>query len=707
MGVTMKLRLLMLFIIIPLFGLSGFYAAKDILAFQERVAKATWASRVVIELSAFSAVIHELQKERGYSAGFTASKGKNFPDALKRQRADTDRVLQEARDVFSGTDLVSLQVFLDAERHLAALDDWRGKIDRFEASVPELAGYYTGVINGLLHGEAKDSNALKQMAGGNDVRSAFRIAIAKEASGLERAMGATGLGSDVFPNGVFNRFVALGARQHLAFELISFERESTDLVDQIRADQSFSDIKAMRDEIMTAVPAGRHPSIAAGDWFAVSTAWIDSLRTVEVGLVDSFRDSVEAELANARASMKFDLALMAATGLIMLIFSVFMFENLISRIKALTNSMQRFTKGEFDVWIPGIQSTDEVGQMAASVYAFKQETLSMRASAEAQKADDEAKILGKAREVVALVTEGLGALAKADLTLQFDQKLAEEYDTIRDDFNMATARLREVMLEIANTAHELDRNASRLTQSASDLGERTTQQVDTIRSTNQRINELSAEVEATSVNIRDAAGMATSAKKTADRSGEVVQSAIDAMDRIAESSNEIARIIAIIEDISLQTNLLALNAGVEAARAGESGRGFAVVASEVRALALRSSEATQEIKGLVDGSSEHVKEGVGLVGQAGQALQAIFEEVTKVDVVLGDVSKGSVRQSQSLKDLTEEIAQLDQLASHNMGAVDATGDSSNDTAQISMRLRELVDDFRLRVEGKPSSNLAA
>ena len=112
-------------------------------------------------------------------------------------------------------------------------------------------------------------------------------------------------------------------------------------------------------------------------------------------------------------------------------------------------------------------------------------------------------------------------------------------------------------------------------------------------------------------------------RSAAEEGGRVVETAIKAMDEIAQSSKQITDIIGVIDEIAFQTNLLALNAGVEAARAGDAGKGFAVVASEVRALAQRSSEAAKEIKTLIKTSSEHVGSGVKLVGESGQALKRI------------------------------------------------------------------------------------
>src|SRR6202012_668549 len=109
-------------------------------------------------------------------------------------------------------------------------------------------------------------------------------------------------------------------------------------------------------------------------------------------------------------------------------------------------------------------------------------------------------------------------------------------------------------------------------------------------------------------------------RDVADRGGQVVAKAVDAMAKIEESSRKISDIITVIDEIARQTNLLALNGADEAARAGEAGRGFAVVASEVRSLAQRSSQAAKDIKDLITNSNGQVKDGVELVNKAGESL---------------------------------------------------------------------------------------
>ena len=120
------------------------------------------------------------------------------------------------------------------------------------------------------------------------------------------------------------------------------------------------------------------------------------------------------------------------------------------------------------------------------------------------------------------------------------------------------------------------------------------------------MEQISATVRKNADHARHANESASHTREVADRGGAVVAEAVQAMARIEESSNKIADIIGVIDEIARQTNLLALNAAVEAARAGEAGRGFAVVASEVRSLAQRSSQAAKDIKHLITDSNSQV-----------------------------------------------------------------------------------------------------
>jgi uncharacterized phage infection (PIP) family protein YhgE len=154
-----------------------------------------------------------------------------------------------------------------------------------------------------------------------------------------------------------------------------------------------------------------------------------------------------------------------------------------------------------------------------------------------------------------------------------------------------------------------------------------------------------------------------------------VKKTVDAMSRIEESSKQISRITSVIDEIAFQTNLLALNAGVEAARAGEAGRGFSVVANEVRALAQRSSDAANEIKGLISESTAYVEQGVELVASAGDELSAITESVSTISEHVEGISSSAREQSASLAEVNTGVAQLDRVTQQNAAMVSQANDA--------------------------------
>jgi len=420
--------------------------------------------------------------------------GVSFQSGRPAQGGVTDRPIETFRWRFAGGSEVSGAIGPAVGAQLDALTQWRGQIDALSTTVPALASYYTGVIDVLLDAQAQITIEIAFNKVARNVRTALLIATAKESAGLERAMGATGLGGRSFPPGVYHRFGGLGATQAALLELGQIEAADASFLEELRSDASYAGVEAMRGTIRQAVGTAERPDLAAGAWFETSTEWIEHLRGVEAGLIAELSVAAEDTLRSAQNTLRLEALVIVAVGIFVATISVTLFEHLIYRIKALTKAMYRFAEGEFDIWIPGIKGRDEVGRMAAGVYAFKQETLALRKAAAEQKADDEAMIIGKAQKVVELVTEGLAALATADLTLEFNEALSEEYDSIRSDFNAATRRLRDVMQEIAGTAAELDARAGALTASSADLGARTTKQVETIRSTNQRIAQLTAEV---------------------------------------------------------------------------------------------------------------------------------------------------------------------------------------------------------------------
>jgi methyl-accepting chemotaxis protein len=251
------------------------------------------------------------------------------------------------------------------------------------------------------------------------------------------------------------------------------------------------------------------------------------------------------------------------------------------------------------------------------------------------------------------------------------------------------------MLAISANTQGIGAGTVQISKGADDMSRRTEQQAASLEETAAALDEITATVKKTAEGAAHAREAVSAAKVDAQSGGEVVRKAIDAMGGIEKSSQQIAQIIGVIDEIAFQTNLLALNAGVEAARAGEAGRGFAVVASEVRALAQRSAEAAKEIKTLISASSTQVEQGVDLVAKTGQALERIVTQIAEMNTVIADIAVGAGEQATGLDQVNTAINQMDQGTQQNAAMAEEANAAIHALAEESDALVRLVSGFQL------------
>ncbi len=268
-------------------------------------------------------------------------------------------------------------------------------------------------------------------------------------------------------------------------------------------------------------------------------------------------------------------------------------------------------------------------------------------------------------EVVEALRLGLSDLSGGDLTVHIDQAFAPEYETLRSDFNGAVDRLADAIGRVMAHAVTIEEEVREIAQSSNDLSRRAERQAATLEQTAAAHGQLTVSVQSAAQGANEANRMVTTARGSAEDSVLIVREAVAAMGEIARSSEKIARITSVIDDIAFQTSLLALNAGVEAARAGDAGRGFAVVANEVRALAQKSSEAAREIDQLISSASAEVRRGVRLVDQTGLALAEIVGSVNHVAARMADIAASALEQSVGLAEINTAVNQIDHMTQEN------------------------------------------
>lgn len=266
----------------------------------------------------------------------------------------------------------------------------------------------------------------------------------------------------------------------------------------------------------------------------------------------------------------------------------------------------------------------------------------------------------------------LQALAAGRLT----DRMSLEHNGIFQDMaqavNETIDNLREIIERVVVAGNHIDLASDEVARAGQKTAERSERTAETLQNSAAALEELTASVASTAENANNARSLANDAKKRAEQNREIGSQTGEAINRIAASSEKIARITGMIEDISFQTNLLALNAGVEAARAGEAGAGFAVIASEVRDLAQKSSQAARDISQLISTSTEQVRDGVELVSRSSDALVSMQESINTIVGRVAEIAEANSEQSTAIMEINHSINSLDQMTQENMLLIEET-----------------------------------
>jgi methyl-accepting chemotaxis protein len=316
--------------------------------------------------------------------------------------------------------------------------------------------------------------------------------------------------------------------------------------------------------------------------------------------------------------------------------------------------------------------------------------------AEQRQVAEEARLKAEAEQATALAALS-GALAKlsaGDLDARLPTDLPANFVQMANDYNASIQALRSTIVTVRQSADEIFKSTAAISDATDDLAQRTEQQAAGLEESTAALHELTQNVSLTADGAKEASQVVGVALTEARVSEEVVSRAVDAMGAIEKSSDEISKIIGVIDEIAFQTNLLALNAGVEAARAGEAGRGFAVVAQEVRELAQRCANAAREIKNLISQSSTQVEAGVGLVNNAGDALGKIIVRIGEINEIVTKIASAAADQSGGLQEVNTSVSSMDQITQRNAAMVEESSAQTATLRDEAMRLVQALQGFK-------------
>lgn len=649
----MPLRLIMFLVITPLLAVASFFVIQQIQKSQSDIQMAADVAIMNAESEGFSDLAHELQKERGYTAGFISSGAKNFVRELPAQRAETDRLLKEQVD--NGEH--ATRAFVDG------LEDLRTAIDAGERSIPQAIGTYTGFIVALL----ENAHPGQRFVSGVDMKSLLLarsfVSTAKELAGRERAMGATGLGGG-FTSEVLNGFQSNGSGQFTLLTEADKLLGDQGIVDALRATPEWTRINVARQTVRNGVGSGDFGDLVAPDWFNLSTAWIEVLRQKELELADEIKTHSSVIEVMARKRSRNVLATTLAIIAVSLVFALLNFEALIRRINRLRRTVEDMTQGSYETSLGRIEGQDELTRMARAIHDFRDESIKMREAAQTLEAKQTQRGAEQANVMTTFRTK-LAHLAEGDLTDRIDEPLPGGYGEMRHDYNSAVAKLQDTMQRLISSAIVISKHVNGISGASDSLSHRTTGQAATLEQTTAALEEVAVSVRSAAEAAQSVDNFTAKASSDAASSSEIVRKAVAKMGQVRKSSENIVGIIDVIDDIAFQTNLLALNAGVEAARAGDAGQGFAVVASEVRQLAQRASESAAQIKKLIGESADQISSGVTMVEDAGAALEVIVGHIGNISNLVTDIARSAQEQATAISEIKNGANDLDHVTQEN------------------------------------------
>ena len=274
-----------------------------------------------------------------------------------------------------------------------------------------------------------------------------------------------------------------------------------------------------------------------------------------------------------------------------------------------------------------------------------------------------------------------------------------------DEMGEAASGFDRLIKFIADTMKKFRNGMDELTLSARDLETAAQSLANNADIQSSAVEELSSSVEQTASQVKTNAESAKAAEELVESTSAVVEQGtlkvsrmVDAMDAINASSQDIAKIIKVIDEIAFQTNLLALNAAVEAARPGQHGRGFAVVAQEVRNLAGRSAKAARETSELIEGSSERVREGVAISEETRASFDQIAENIAHVSDLVTTISAASAEQSRGVDLINDAILDIARITRVTSQQADAFASTATQLTMTNEALLEELSKFKLDKE---------
>ena len=676
-NLSLKFKILLI-VILPLLGY--FFVSGTTLVNSYKQLQSYDAIQELSMLSEhISGLVHELQKERGASAGFLSGKGQKFAGKLSSQRSQTDAKKSVLTEYLKKFDLKKFDTTLGSKisramTQIARLADERRAISSLQRTTKEAVFYYSAT-NGALLDIIGYMTHLPENAGlAARIGAYYNFLQSKERAGKERAVLSGVFGKGKFTPYMYSLFIQLVTEQNTylsVFDALATEQEkqffkstlsgaAVDQVEQMR--RIARDVNLDPDKKF-----GVDPVV----WFDTITKKINLLKKVEDYLSAGIQKEAQSLAAAQKTKIIISLSLFAFVTALCLFLLFFITSLILQGIKRATDVALELAEGEGDLTRRmNLGTKDEIGMLGQAID----------------------RMLDNLAAMVKQIQEITGSLDSSN----------EELTAVSGEMNEATENVAGRASMVAAAAEEMSANMDTVTIAVEDASHN----VASVASSTEEIASISEEIAENTEKARD---ITTKAVSQAANSSERVN-------ELGRAADEIGKVTETITEISEQTNLLALNATIEAARAGEAGKGFAVVANEIKELAKQTADATLEIKTRIEGIQKSTQGTVSEIEEISKVINEINEIVTGISgsvetqtstttAIAGNINQASqgimevtenVSQASTVsKEVAQDIAEVDQSSGQVLENTANVIKTAEQLSELSGRLQHLVGNFKV------------